>query len=106
MAWQRTFLAGALLGLAGCTSLPAGRDDLLAFLADGATLRTEVHEHLGGPSRSFEESRLESYRVGRSPAGWFVLPRREGWNDARYSLVLEFDAQGVLKRHALIEVRP
>ena len=99
-------LVGTLVLLVGCESPPVAKEELLAFLADGATARAQVHERLGEPSRRYEQSNLESYRVGRRELGWFVHPGHDGWTEARYSLVLEFDEQGLLKRHALVDVRP
>lgn len=74
----------------------------LAYLVDGSTTREQALLRLGLPSRSFEGERILLFRLG-----W---TEREGlapvaWHSAAlagYDLVLVFDAQGVLARHALV----
>jgi len=102
-----------IAGLAGCATTPVkGRADLLEFLADGTTTRETVVLRLGQPSGRFEHERILTYRLGydentkhywlvereNDPAGWPT------WVLARYSLVLVFDEQGVLRRHSQVEV--
>src|SRR5581483_8796463 len=71
------FALSALL-LDGCASHPAplrGRPDLLSFLADGNTTRTEAISHLGEPSGRFEQERILTYRLGFESRnqGYFVV---------------------------------
>lgn len=107
-------LAFSALFLAGCVT-PAplkGRADLLAFLADGRTPRQEVLLALGQPSGRFEGERILTYRLAYEPRnqGYWVVEREvqptgwPTWYVAKYSLVLVFDASGILQRHSLVEV--
>ncbi len=108
---RRATLAGALLALglgvlqlAGCASEPEGRADLLEFLRDGSTTRTQVELALGEPSAQFESSRVLAYRLRRDRGGYVLLRRRDDWAAVQYDLMLLFDADGVLQRHSLVEV--
>jgi hypothetical protein len=102
-----------IVWLTGCTTTPVkGRADLLAFLVDGTTTRETVLLQLGQPSGRFEHEKILTYRLGyeektkhywlvereNSPTGWPT------WLAARFSLVLVFDEQGVLRKHSLVEV--
>jgi len=111
----KSLFAMALAGfLAGCaTSQPLkGNANLPDFLADGKTSRAEVALKLGQPSGRFERENILTYRLGFEPKnkGHFVVEREarpEGWPTwlhARYSLVLVFDDNGVLRKHSLVEV--
>lgn len=105
-------LAG-ILALAGCATPggPIGDRTLLAFLQDGSTTRAEVALRLGEPSAQLESDRVLCYRIGGGPESGYtvVLPRHvssiadEG--SVKFSLVLTFDENGVLQRHALVPVR-
>ena len=99
--------ATSLAALAGCTTTPAGRTDLLEFLADGTTSRQEIRARLGAPRVEFEEGRILTYRVGKGPRGYFTgCDRDDDWSTCRYSLVLVLNSEGILTRHSLVEVRP
>ncbi len=91
---------------------------LLAFLEDGKTTKKELLSRLEEPSAQFEGGRILTYRLDRkfkvvtpedesSPSFWYGDPgkRLSLWKRARYSLVLVFDAGGVLQRHSLVRVR-
>jgi hypothetical protein len=100
----------ALVGvIAGCARTISGaRPDLLSFLRTGTTSREEVLLKLGEPSASFERDRILTYRIGKDPRqGYYVvLPTVfEQWQQVRYSLVLVFDAGGVLEKESLVAVQ-
>jgi len=103
-----------LLLVVGCaaTSLK-GNPDLLTFLVDGRTTRTEVLTTLGQPSGRFEKDRILTYRIGVESEnnGYYIVEREvvpddkwPSWVQAKYSLVLEFDDNGVLRKHPLVKV--
>ena len=107
------FVASFLIN--GCaTTLPLkGRTDLLNFLADGKTTRTEIITTLGPPSGRFEKDKILTYRLGFESKnnGYYVVEREvipdanwPTWLLAKYSLVLCFDNTGVLLKHSLVEV--
>lgn len=98
--------APALALIAGCASTPAGRGDLLDFIADGRTRREELLLKFGEPSASFEDARIVAYRLRRDDGGYLLSRWRENWAGVHYSLVLVFDAGGLLQRHALVTVNP
>jgi hypothetical protein len=102
-------LAGLTLG-----SCLEGRKDLLSFLQDGTTTKEEVQtrfhdlaELSGDTSPTiWGNDRIWTYRVGKGTEGFYIFPRNDDWSGSvRYSLVLEFDPNGVLHRHALIDVK-
>ena len=100
--------------LVGCsTTTPLrGRADLLDFLADNQTTKEEVLLKLGQPSAQFQTEKILTYRLGKEDQnrGYYVVTREinpQGWPtwaNAKFSLVLVFDAQGVLCKHSLVEV--
>lgn len=104
-----------LLWVSACaTDVPHGDPALLEFLHDGTTSREEVILRLGQPSSTFESERIVTYRVGgRKDEGYTISKQRESrwetasdtWVDTNFSLVLVFNDAGILKRHALIQVR-
>jgi hypothetical protein len=81
-----------------------GHKDLLSFLQDGTTTKNEVETRLG-PASVWGNGRIYTYRVGEKAEGFYLSPTKEEWL-ARYSLVLAFGPNGVLRRHALIDVTP
>lgn len=93
--------------LSACATPPNGRSDLLDFLADGRTQREEVILRLGDPAAQYEGNRIQTWRLAKDDGGYFLAggPRSD-WSAAPYSLVLVFDASGVLERHSLVQVRP
>ena len=108
-------LALVCLSLAGCATVPPsikGSPDLLNFLSDGKTTRTEVITTLGQPSGTFEVQRILTYRLGYEPEnhGYAVVEREAAasgwptWTAAKFSLVLVFDDAGILRKHSLVEV--
>lgn len=107
----RLHLAGAIVVLSlstACgTTPPRGQPDLLAFIVDGRTERSELIARLGQPGRRLQADRLWTYRIGHDAAGPFVASDAHGphWVPADASLVLVLDDAGVLLRHALVPVR-
>ena len=103
--------AAACLAGCGAQAPPAGRPDLLDFLADGRTGKGQVLERLGPPSGRFEDGDILTYRLAYEPAnkGYHVVGREvtasgwPKWLQAKYSLVLVFEG-GVLRKHTLVEV--
>ena len=104
-----------LLCVSACaTDVPHGDTTLLEFLHDGTTSREEIILRLGQPSATFESEKILTYRVGgRKDEGYMISRQRESrwdtasdtWVDTHFSLVLVFDDAGILKRHALVQVR-
>ena len=103
------------VALVGCATTPPplkGRPDLLAFLSDGQTTKTDAISALGQPSGSFESQRILTYRLGLEPRnnGYYLVEREAGisgwptWRGAKFSLVLVFDDSGVLRKHSLVKV--
>jgi hypothetical protein len=103
------------LTLAGCATTPPslkGSPDLLKFLSDGRTTRTEAIITLGQPSGRFESENILTYRLGVEPrnSGYYVVERETTtngwptWTAAKFSLVLVFDDAGVLRKHSLVKV--
>jgi len=101
--------------LAGCATTPPplkGSPDLLGFLSDGKTTRTQAIMTLGQPSGAFEAQRILTYRLGFEPrnSGYYVVEREAvgsgwpTWTAAKFSLVLVFDDAGILRKHSLVEV--
>jgi len=102
----------AILLVISCATL-RGNPDLLTFLVDGRTTRTEVLTTLGQPSGRFENDRILTYRIGVESKnnGYYIVEREVAsnakwptWLQAKYSLVLEFDVNGVLRKHPLVKV--
>lgn len=93
-----------LASACGTTPTSRGRTDLLTFIADGGTSRGEAIARLGEPNRRLQDGRICAWRIGRDAAGQFVAADRAGtdWRDVDASLVLVFDDNGVLARHALV----
>lgn len=93
--------------LAGCASgQQSGRADLLDFIQDGRTTRDQVLIRLGIPSSTYERDRILAYRVRKSSGGYELLGRQEAsWAGVHYDLMLAFDGDGLLRQHALVEVR-
>ena len=101
----------SMMTLAGCvTGPPRGRADLLNFLTDNETTKEGVILQLGQPSGRFESERILTYRLGfeSKNKGYYVVERLSGtepfWANTKYSLVLVFDGQNILRRHSLVEV--
>jgi hypothetical protein len=87
--------------------------ELLGFVRDGTTTREEVLLKLGIPSAQFEGEKILTYQLRVDQAGkWhLVAPQINAvtglrqWREETCSLVLVFDAEGVLRKHSLIEAK-
>ncbi|UCF68885.1 MAG: hypothetical protein JSV80_06245 [Acidobacteriota bacterium] len=111
----RLGIVALALALASCAhSLEVVQTDqadapAIAFLLDGETAREQVAARLGQPSAQFENGRIMTYRLDRKFRVLSLRSRDDsehaGWQQARYSLVLIFDDQGILARHRLLRVR-
>jgi hypothetical protein len=112
-------LALLIPGCATPTSpvIPGAKKDLLAFLHTGKTTREEVLATLDQPSKVFEQDRILTYWVSyeRGQGYYIVSPPKPSesveeqfryWQTKRYySLVLVFDANGVLRESKLVNVK-
>jgi hypothetical protein len=94
-----------LAAAGGCASQTVGNQKLLEFLAPGRTTRADAILQLGEPSRSYEDARILTYRVDKEDDAYTIVESMRAWNGVHYSLVLVFDDQGVLQKHALVPVR-
>jgi hypothetical protein len=100
-----------LLAFAGCMAapvIPGASPDLLKFLQDGASTREQIMLRLGQPSATYEQEKILTYRVGENKAqGYYLVTPNQlrQWEDVRYSLVLVFDAGGLLQKHSLVAVQ-
>ena len=107
-------LSLTLVLLGGCVTGPErkARVDLLDFLVYGQTARAEVLLKLGIPSNKFEAEKILTFRLGFVPktSAYYVVEGRTdpsgwpNWTFARYSLVLVFDENGVLRKHSKVEL--
>lgn len=91
--------------IAGCASVPLGKPDLLGFIRDGKTTREQTYLGLGEPTGSYEAGRILSFRLGKDEGGYFVVGKASGFAGVKTSLIMVFDEQGVLRRHALVQVK-
>ncbi len=109
-------IASVVLALlvAGCAAAPPiDRSDLLGFLVDGNTAKTEVLSKLGRPSGTFAAEGIFTYRIefeSKSKGYWVVGRETDAspwpiWERANYSLVLVFNNQGVLEKHSLVNIK-
>jgi hypothetical protein len=91
----------------GCvTSTSFSNKALLDFLEDGKTSKESVFLKLGQPTGAYNGERIITYKVGGDKEkGYFILDRAVGWTDSKYSLVLVFDEDLILRRHSLVQVR-
>ena len=92
----------AALALSSCAH-PEGRKDLLSFLQDGSTTKNDVVTRIGAAS-VWSGGGIWTYRVGEETEGYYLPAKKTDWSDARYCLVLQFGPNGVLRRHALINI--
>jgi len=88
-----------------CAPPPLGRANLLGFIEDGNTTREQTLLSLGEPTASYEGERILCFRLGRDEGGDFIVGNATGFAGVKISLVMVFDEQGVLKRHAFVQVK-
>jgi hypothetical protein len=104
-------IVGAIVfAISGCVSERSAppRKDLLDFLVDGRTLCSDLKDHLGKPSQSFQDGRLITYRIAEDGKGRFAAvayPAEEFWIRANQSLVVTCGSDGVVTRHSLVAVK-
>ena len=101
-------VCATVFALSGCASERTAppRKDLLDFLVDGHTLCSEVTDHLGTPSQSYQDGHLVTYRIAEDGQGRFaVAPSQEYWFRANQSLVITCGSDGVVTRHSLVAVK-
>lgn len=91
--------------LTACASYPPGDPQLLTFLQDGVTTREDVYMKLAEPSAVWEGGRVMTYQLDRNNQDYVPMRRREAAWTAKYSLVLVFDEQGILRRHSLVRMK-
>lgn len=101
---RRYWLLIGCLGIAGCAAAPKGRKDLIDFLNDGVTRREEVLAKLGAPSARFEDSRILAFRLASDEGGYLLAATSGSWAETEFNLMLIFDRDGVLQRHALVRI--
>jgi hypothetical protein len=108
-----SFVLVLALMLIGCaTTQIKGHTDLLNFIADGKTTKEEILLKLGQPSGKFKDEKILTYRLGFDSrnGGYYVVEREFDsfgepvWIKSKYSLVLIFDGQNILRKHSLVEV--
>lgn len=82
----------------------------MSFVEDGQTSRNDAVNKLGSAYGSYEGGRVLTWRMTEDAGGYVVAnqqlqPGQPQWVP-NYELVLVFDAEGVVKRHALVVLRP
>ena len=95
---------------AGCAAneRPTPPDEsIIAFLEEGVTTKEEAILKLGFPSGQFDGERILTYRLSYSKEHqWHtrekVIPY--DWRFVKYSLVLVFNDDNILKAHSLIPI--
>lgn len=108
----RLGLACAIL-IVGCASQPPallGQRDLLQFVEDGKTSRSDAVAKLGAPFANYEGERIMTWRLAKDEGGYIVTGQRaqpgQPQNVPDYELVLIFGPQGLLQQHNLVALRP
>jgi hypothetical protein len=84
----------------------SGDTELLSFIEDSKTYRSEILLQLGQPSISIESDRILTYRLGGDEQkGYFIRESQLSWAETKYSLVLVFNPKGILEKHSLVRVQ-
>jgi hypothetical protein len=102
--------AGALLSLIACEN-PSGKPLDLKSIRDSETRLEDTLRQLGGPSSTFNKSHILTYRIGVNGTEYFVEQGSASGMfeyhpvNSEYSLVLEFDDAGVLRRHTFVHLK-
>jgi hypothetical protein len=104
-------VAGVALLLAGCAATPPpqplGAAVDVEFIRDGVTSRNECMQRLGAPSKTIATlagGEVWTYWIGRDASGLRAVASWSTFEPVRYSLVLSFDAGGVLVRHSMVKI--
>ncbi|HVM79064.1 MAG TPA: hypothetical protein VMU06_08585 [Stellaceae bacterium] len=107
--------AACALLVAACASYaePVKNADTLqelGFLQPGITARDEIVARLGTPSQNYENGRIVSYDVYRTPEGRLTVTPAAGkgatgeiFRGHRYTLILVFASDGTLDRENLFD---
>jgi hypothetical protein len=105
--FRRLICGAALLLVTGCaTAPPVGERDLLSFVTDGATTKSEIYLRLGPPGREFEGGRIAAWRVAEDEGGYYVVASStDSWRDSRHEFVVVFRADSRVERHSLVQLR-
>ena len=103
--FRKMICGTALLLVTGCaTAPPLGQRDLLSFVTDGATTKSEIYLRLGPPGREFEGGRIAAWRVAEG--GYYVVASStDNWRGSRHELVVVFGADSRVERHSLVQLR-
>lgn len=102
---RAVFLLFPAAFLTSCATPPRGRTDLLDFIQDGQTTREETYLHLGEPTGLYEAGKIMSFRLDQDEGGYFLVERSTGFSGVKTNLIMVFDERGVLKKHALVQVK-
>jgi hypothetical protein len=79
----------------------------LGFIRDGSTTKSDCLQRLGTPSKTIVTTtggEVLTFWVGQDQTGLRAVASWTTFEPVRYSLVLSFDATGVLSRHSLVKV--
>jgi hypothetical protein len=113
---RRTLLvaagAGFALLLAACATTtpspqPLGAPVEIEFIHDGVTTKGDCVQRLGTPSKTITTTaggEVLTYWIGRDQIGLRAVASWSTFEHVRYSLVLSFDAGGVLVRHSMVKI--
>ena len=113
--WRLASVVLGLLLLGGCATThpefgaiaPEATAERMPFLRDGVTTRVECLARLGPARAAYEEDNSLVYVIYGSATGQvsqqFFMSGDMQQADRHYDLVLSFDAQGVLRRHTLMQ---
>jgi len=107
-----------VLMLTGCASGLQPRPEILTeqapFIRDGETRQFDVQDRYGSPANRYEGGRVITYVMRRDSNGRLYIvssdktsittPEEDPYPGV-YNLVLVFREDGVLDRHALLQVR-
>jgi len=104
-------LAALLLVLAGCTTYRnespqlTASVPLLASLQCGKTTRQELVNDWGVPAASLKGGRIVFYRLEGNGQRLRFSEEAGTWKESRHSLVLIFDANGVLEKSSFVRIQ-
>ena len=108
---QWIVLLVAFTAVVSCEPKPATPEQLqtgpLTFIQDGKLTREDALLRFGVPASEFENERILTFRIAQRTDGSINAVDRDTAGavyqaGAVYSLVLVFDARGVLKRHSIV----
>ncbi len=120
IGWHFAWITAGLVIIAGCATprtkeiQPEVTTNILPFIQDGITHRSEVLNRLGDPVSSYQDGEIITFRLIKDRAGKFQItkggpinfaPDEFGSKIGLHCLVLVFDAENVLAQHSLVFVR-